>query len=164
MKIAQAAVCRWALLATAGGAQTARTGGHLTWYLDRAILTTYLSIYRVRGMIGLPDDLSRQLLEVPATKAVAQLTMNRDPYFLHLLRIQAFSRMTTKALVGGHKINRRSCSFFSCTCQLLHSRRNRFWEASLNVRIGWGMKGPLSVKNRYFPSSDRYWIVQAWIV
>ena len=65
--------------------------------------TTYLSIYRVRGVIGLPDDLSRQLLEAPANKAVAQLTMNRGPYFLHLRRIQAFSRMTTQALVGGHE-------------------------------------------------------------
>jgi hypothetical protein len=81
--------------------------GKLTRPLDRAIpsrmQTTYLSIYRVRGVIGLPDDLPVQLLEAPANKAVAQLTMNRDPYFLHLRRIQAFSLMFNQALVGGHE-------------------------------------------------------------
>ncbi len=64
--------------------------------------TTYLSIYRVRGVIGLPDDLPVRLLEAPATRAVAQLTMSRDPYFLHLRRIRAVSRMTTQASVDGH--------------------------------------------------------------
>jgi hypothetical protein len=64
--------------------------------------TTYLSIYRVRGVIGLPDDLPVPLLEAPTTKAVAQLTMARDPYFLHLRRLQAFRLMITQALVGGH--------------------------------------------------------------
>lgn len=64
---------------------------------------TYLAIYRVRGVIGLPDDSPVQLLEAPAIKAVAQLTMARDVYFIHLRRLQAFSRMITETLVGGRQ-------------------------------------------------------------
>jgi hypothetical protein len=61
----------------------------------------HLSIHRVPAIIGLPGDADVEL--VPSDKegvARAFLTVNRDPYYLHLRRIQAIARIVSNRFSG----------------------------------------------------------------
>ena len=53
----------------------------------------HLSIHRVPGIIGLPTTDDVELVPVSAQNGTrAFLTMNRDPYYLHLRRLEAIGR------------------------------------------------------------------------
>jgi hypothetical protein len=61
----------------------------------------HLSMHRVPGIIGLPDDADVEL--VPSDKdgvARAFLTVNRDAYYLHLRRMQAIARIISNRFSG----------------------------------------------------------------
>ncbi len=61
----------------------------------------HLSIHRVPGIIGLPGTADVELMPISTkTHARAFLTINRDPYYLHLRRIAAIGRSIQNKLFG----------------------------------------------------------------
>ena len=60
----------------------------------------YLSIQQVTGLIGLPNGADCELLNSQTAQARALLTMNREPYFLHLRRCAAYDTMIKQMLVN----------------------------------------------------------------
>jgi hypothetical protein len=61
----------------------------------------YVSIYRVVGLIGLPNDADVELFPACALGGRALLTVNREPYYLHLRRRKSFGIMIAQTLAGG---------------------------------------------------------------
>jgi hypothetical protein len=61
----------------------------------------HLSIHRVPGIIGLPNPAGAALVPMHAQNQTrAFLTMNRDPYYLHLRRVAAIGRSIHNKLSG----------------------------------------------------------------
>jgi hypothetical protein len=59
----------------------------------------YLSIHRVVGIIGLPNETDVELLPSTDTDARALLTVKKEPYYLHMRRCCAFGTMLASAFV-----------------------------------------------------------------
>ena len=62
---------------------------------------THIIVHRVRGIIGLPVDGRAYLIGQLGAVASAFLTVERDPYFLHLRRLKAFGETCAQVFLSG---------------------------------------------------------------
>ena len=63
--------------------------------------TRYVAVYRLPGIIGLPDGADVEILPRDGSDVRVILTLQRDPYLQHLKRRAAFGMMLLSAFVGG---------------------------------------------------------------